>query len=396
MMDPLPVSRPKWEIFCQVVDNFGDIGVCWRLARDLARREQGAVRLWVDDWTVLARICPAAAGMDPAVGGTVDGVELRQWTPAFVASVPGEIVIEAFACELPPTQLEAMAAQAVAPVWINLEYLSAEDWVAGCHGLASPHPRLALVKHFFFPGFDANTGGLLREPELLARRERFVTQPQGRAAWRAARGLPVAADDGLVVSLFAYEQATVRALLRAWEQSARPVHVLVPVSLILPDVAAALDCAIPEVGARIERGALCVHVLPFTDQDGYDALLWACDLNFVRGEDSFVRAQWAARPFVWQIYPQTDTAHHDKLDAFLTRYLAGLPPAAADAQARFWRAWNDCADDGTTPAAAWPAFADALPVLAAHARVWCEAQAALPDLAFRLTKFCSHLRRGAG
>ena len=99
---------------------------------------------------------------------------------------------------------------------------------------------------------------------------------------------------------------------------------------------------------------------------------------------------------MWQIYPQADAAHHDKLDAFLTRYLAGLPPAAADAQARFWRAWNDCADDGATPAAAWPAFADALPVLAAHARAWCEAQAALPDLATRLTKFCSHIRDGAG
>ena len=116
----------------------------------------------------------------------------------------------------------------------------------------------------------------------------------------------------------------------------------------------------------------------------------------VRGEDSFVRAQWAARPFVWQIYPQTDTAHHDKLEAFLARYLVGLPPAAAAAQACFWRAWNDCADDGTTPAAAWPAFADALPVLAAHARAWCEVQAALPDLAHRLTKFCSHIQDGAG
>ena len=396
MMDPLPVSRPKWEIFCQVVDNFGDIGVCWRLARDLARREQGAVRLWVDDWAVLARICPAAAGVDPAMGGTVDGVEVRQWTPAFVASVPGEIVIEAFACELPPAQLEAMAAQAVAPVWINLEYLSAEDWVAGCHGLASPHPRLALVKHFFFPGFDANTGGLLREPELLARRDSFVTQPQGRAAWRAARGLPVAEDDGLVVSLFAYEQAAVRALLRAWEQSARPVHVLVPVSRILPDVAAALDCATLEVGARIERGALCVHVLPFTDQDGYDALLWACDLNFVRGEDSFVRAQWAARPFVWQIYPQADAAHHDKLEAFLVRYLQGLPVAEADALARFWRAWNGCAPDRASPAAAWPAFAAALPALDLHARRWCDAQAALPDLATALDAFCSHIAHAAG
>ena len=396
MMDSAPGPRPKWEIFCQVVDNFGDIGVCWRLARDLARRENVAVRLWVDDWAVLARICPAAAAMDPAVGGQVEGVDLRHWTPAFVASAPGEIVIEAFACELPPAQLEAMAAQAVAPVWINLEYLSAEDWVAGCHGLASPHPRLALVKHFFFPGFDANTGGLLREPDLLARRDRFLTQPPGRSAWRAARGLPVADDEGLVVSLFAYEQPAVRALLHMWEQSTRQVHVLVPVSRILPDVAAALGCAIPEVGTRIERGALCVHVLPFTDQDGYDELLWACDLNFVRGEDSFVRAQWAARPFVWQIYPQTDTAHHDKLEAFLARYLVGLPSAAAAAQACFWRAWNDCADDGTTPAAAWPAFADALPVLAAHARAWCEVQAALPDLAHRLTKFCSHIHDGAG
>ena len=392
MMDPLPVSRPKWEIFCQVVDNFGDIGVCWRLARDLARREQGAVRLWVDDWTVLARICPAAAGMDPAVGGTVDGVELRQWTPAFVASVPGEIVIEAFACELPPTQLEAMAAQAVAPVWINLEYLSAEDWVAGCHGLASPHPRLALVKHFFFPGFDANTGGLLREPELLARRERFVTQPQGRAAWRAARGLPVAEDDGLVVSLFAYEQAAVRALLRAWEQSARPVHVLVPVSRILPDVAAALDCAIPEVGARIERGALCVHVLPFTDQDGYDELLWACDLNFVRGEDSFVRAQWAGVPCVWQIYPQDDDAHFDKLEAFMARYLAGVAVREAEAFSAFWRAWNGRGD----PAAAWPAFAAALPELHRRAVRWCDDLARQSDLVSRLTKFCSHIRAAAG
>lgn len=392
MMDSASQARPKWEIFCQVVDNFGDIGVCWRLARDLAGREQGAVRLWVDDWAVLARICPAAAGIDPATGAKVEDVELRHWTPAFVPSAPGEIVIEAFACDLPPAQLEAMAAQAVAPVWINLEYLSAEDWVAGCHGLASPHPRLPLVKHFFFPGFDAITGGLIREADLLARRDRFISQPQGRAAWRAARGLPTARDGDLVVSLFAYEQPALDELFEVWERGSHPIHVLVPVSRILPDVAAALGGATLDVGSRIERGALSVQVLPFTDQAGYDELLWACDLNFVRGEDSLVRAQWAAHPFVWQIYPQAEAAHHDKLDAFLARYLAGLPQAAADAQACFWRAWNGCTEDGMTPAAAWPAFAAALPVLAAHAQVWCETQAGLPDLATRLTKFCSHIR----
>ena len=26
-----------WDMFCRVIDNYGDIGVCWRLAADLAR-----------------------------------------------------------------------------------------------------------------------------------------------------------------------------------------------------------------------------------------------------------------------------------------------------------------------------------------------------------------------
>jgi uncharacterized repeat protein (TIGR03837 family) len=396
MLESGTQGRPRWEIFCQVVDNFGDIGVCWRLARDLAQREHLPVRLWVDDWTVLARICPAVAGLDPACGAEVDGVSLRQWTAAFSASTPGEIVIEAFACELPGAQLEAMAAHCPPPVWINLEYLSAEDWVAGCHGLASPHPRLALTKYFFFPGFDAATGGLLREDALLARRDRFLCQPAGRAAWRGARGLPVRREDGLVVSLFAYEQAALGALFSAWAQERRPVHVLVPVSRVLPDVAAALGCALPEVGARIERGALSVHVLPFTDQAGYDTLLWASDLNFVRGEDSFVRAQWAAQPFVWQIYPQAEAAHHDKLEAFLARYLARLPGADAEALGAFWRVWNACADTPATAADAWPALRSALPALAAHARAWSDALAAQPDLASRLSRFCSHIESGPG
>ncbi len=396
-MTAIPASaRPRWEIFCQVVDNFGDIGVCWRLARDLARRGAAGVRLWVDDWDVLVRLCPAAAVADPGQGARVDGVELCHWTAAFVPRIPGEIVVEAFACELPPAQLEAMAALRPAPVWINLEYLSAEGWVAGCHGLASPHPRLPLVKHFFFPGFDLCTGGLLREADLLARRDRFIASPEGKAAWRAARGLPGAVEQGLVVSLFAYEQPALAELFRCWERAPGPIHVLVPVSRVLPDVTAALACAPLEVGACVRRGMLSVKVLPFTDQDGYDELLWGCDLNFVRGEDSFVRAQWAAQPFVWQIYPQADAAHHDKLDAFLALYGSGLPPLAADAVGDFWRAWNGCASPGETPVSTWRAFADALPALTTHARAWSEAQAGIPDLAERLTKFCSHLRGGPG
>jgi uncharacterized repeat protein (TIGR03837 family) len=70
-----------------------------------------------------------------------------------------------------------------------------------------------------------------------------------------------------------------------------------------------------------------LHVIPFIAQDDHDKLLWSCDINFVRGEDSSVRAQWAARPFVWHLYPQSEQAHLAKLRAFTDRYAVDWTPA---------------------------------------------------------------------
>ncbi|MFT3760162.1 MAG: elongation factor P maturation arginine rhamnosyltransferase EarP [Thauera sp.] len=381
-------SVPTWEIFCQVVDNFGDIGVCWRLAQDLAARTGAGVRLWVDDWAVLLRLCPAAEGIDPAVGGVIAGVELRQWTEPLPAAEAAGIVVEAFACELPDTHLQAMARRQPAPVWINLEYLSAEDWVAGCHGMASPHPRLPLTKHFFFPGFGRGTGGLLRERGLLERRDAFLSN---REEWLARRGVRPGAGE-TCVSLFAYEQPALPALLQAWMHGPRRTHLFVPEGRVLADVARAFGRGGLGAGDVVSEGALDLHVLPFTDQGGYDELLWACDLNFVRGEDSFVRAQWAGKPFVWHIYPQQDGAHFDKLEAFLACYTAGLALPEKAALGDFWQAWNGRGD----PAAAWPAFAAVFPALGRHAAAWGDSLAAQPDLGTRLVEFCSHSRAPAG
>ena len=323
--------------------------------------------------------------MDLKTAGVVEGVELRHWTQPFPEVEPGEVVIEAFACELPERHLQVMARQQPHPVWINLEYLSAEDWVAGCHAMSSPHPRLPLVKHFFFPGFEESTGGLVREADLLMCRDAF--RREKRAAWRARHGV-----EGVCVSLFAYEQPGLPALMQAWAESACALTVLVPESRVLGDVQRALGRPTLAVGERVRWGSLTVHILPFTDQQGYDEMLWACDLNFVRGEDSFVRAQWAGKPFVWQIYAQDEGAHFDKLDAFMARYVAGLDPQTAVALTRFWQAWNGHGE----PAVVWPAFAAALPEMDRHAAQWCERLAAQADLSSRLTKFCSHIRASAG
>ena len=369
----------RWDIFCAVVDNYGDIGVCWRLARQLANEHGLAVRLWVDDLRPLSRLCPAA---DPSQAlQHIDGVEVRHWSSPFPATNAADVVIEAFGCALPESTLNAMAARAQKPVWINLEYLSAEPWVEGCHGMASPHPRLPLSKHFFFPGFTPATGGLLREGDYDQRRANFDP-----ATFRTRLGLPTAQNGELTLSLFAYENPALPGVLEAWAKGREPVHCLVPEGRSLANVSQFFGVSASQSGDRFERGNLNVHVLPFLPQRDYDALLWLCDLNFVRGEDSFVRAQWAEKPLVWQIYPQVDAVHRLKLDAWLDHYLAALPHAAANATKNFWHAWNGDGD----PAEHWSAFRAALPSLQNLARPWAQKIALGGDLADRLLNFDTH------
>jgi uncharacterized repeat protein (TIGR03837 family) len=264
-------------------------------------------------------------------------------------------------------------------VWINLEYLSAEGWVADCHALPSPHPRLPRVEHFFFPGFDGRTGGILREADYAARRAAFSAE-----GFRASLGLPARAPGELCVSLFSYENAGLADLLDCWSRAEHPVTCLVPEGRALASLAPAFGAGRLEVGRRLGRGSLSVQVLPFVEQRRYDELLWACDLNFVRGEDSFVRAQWAERPFVWHIYCQDEGAHLQKLDAFLARFCAGLDAGSGSALADFWHAWNR--EQGV--ADAWPAFEAALPTLSEHAERWAVRLEAAGELASKLVQFC--------
>ncbi|MGE4438071.1 elongation factor P maturation arginine rhamnosyltransferase EarP [Achromobacter sp.] len=366
------------DIFCRVVDNYGDIGVCWRLARRLAHGHGWDVRLWVDDLASFARIQP---GIDPgAARQACQGVDVVRWSatpgPGLAAR---DVVIEAFACDPPDTFLDSMRQRH--PAWVNLEYLSAESWVESCHGLPSQRPD-GLVKHFFFPGFTPATGGLLREPGLSAERDAFQADPAAQEAF--LRGLGVA--DGLLslrrngartMSLFCYPGAPVDALARALAADTRPTLLLAPVG-VAPGLEAA--CALP--------GGPAVARLPFVAQPDFDRVLWCADLNFVRGEDSFVRAAWAARPLVWQIYPQAGNIHLEKLDAWLARYPAPAP--AAD----LIRAWNQ-ADAATAAEAALAAALEPGPWQAWNqaARDWDAAQAARPDLAESLAVFCAELAK---
>jgi uncharacterized repeat protein (TIGR03837 family) len=406
----------RCDIFCTVIDNFGDIGVCWRLARQLAAEQQWHVRLWVDDLASFARLCPT---LDPQRRTqTIAAVEIRHWRQNAGTAVNGaapaetprktpghagvgepddecpageddacaDIVIEAFACALPEPYLLRMAARARTarpPVWINLEYLSAEPWVTACHLQPSPHPRHpALRKTFFFPGLRPGTGGVLRERGLAQARRLWLAAAPARAQLWTSLGVPPPSAQAITVSLFAYENPALHTLMAAWRDGEQAVVCLIPQGRISVEAGRFFGMDTLAAGQRAQAGALTVHAIPFTEQDAYDRLLWACDLNFVRGEDSFVRAQWAERPFVWQIYPQTEAAHQPKLEAALECYAAALDASVRADLTAFWQDWND----GDAATLDWPRFWQHHGALLAHAPRWAAELAALGDLAGNLAE----------
>ena len=376
----------RCDIFCNVIDNYGDIGVCWRLARQLANEHGLSVRLWVDDLGSFARLCHEAD--DSAEKQQCRGVEVCLWRKAFPMVQPADLVIEAFACKLPQGYIEAMAAQQHKPVWINLEYLSAEDWVLSHHRLPSPHPSLPLTKYFFFPGFTPETGGLLLERDLLARRDAFQSNAGLQHVFWHSIGMERPSAETLKISLFAYENAGLAGLLEVWETGTQPVLCLIPEGRILAQAGQYFGNAAPRVGSDFARGNLRARVLPFVEQERYDELLWVCDVNFVRGEDSFVRAQWAGKPCIWQIYPQHDAVHLKKLDAFLALYCKHLGPSANIAVQGLWKAWNmEC---GAGPL--WPVFMAERGGIERHARHWAQ-QLDGNNLALNLLDFYREIGR---
>ena len=385
------MSQSRWDIFCSVVDNYGDVGVAWRLARQLAAEHGLAVRLLVDDQRALSRIISGIApGIELAHQNLVQGVELRRWASAHDADVTddgADVVVEAFGCGLPERYANAMARKIRPPAWIVLEYLSAESWVETHHGLPSPHPSLPLVRHFFFPGFTPATGGLLRERGLFARRDAFRSDPAAQAEFWRALGVAQASPAAIVVSLFCYRQAPLAALLDAWADGDDALICFVPEGVAAGALDRWTEGKVPHAGQSLTRGRLVIAGIPFLAQDDYDRLLWACDVNFVRGEDSFVRAQWAARPFVWNTYPQAENAHALKQDAFLARFCDGLAPEPGAALRSFSRAWNDRGGGEPDVGTLWPALAGARSALEKHARTWAQALAAQTDLGSALVKF---------
>jgi uncharacterized repeat protein (TIGR03837 family) len=361
----------KWDIFCHVIDNLGDLGICWRLGADLARRGH-QVRLWVDESSALDWMAP---GLHPAV-------QVIGWHAGYprAAGDPedlGDVVVAAFSCELDAATLASLGARARDGrpcLWINLEYLSAEGYSERTHGTAAPvlsGPATGAPRLAYYPGFTAATGGLLREPRLLEHQAAF-----DRAKWLARHGIDWNGET--LLSMFCYESPLLVRLIEDLAQGEHQTLLLVCAGRGAQAVRSVLAKA-PNTLQIMRIGNLTMHFLPPLPQTGYDRLLWSCDLNFVRGEDSLVRAIWAGQAFVWHIYPQQDMAHRTKLNALMERM------QAPQTLRHFTEHWNGL-DAGIDQALG---AGNPIPELAqwkAANRAWREALLKQTDLASQLIR----------
>ena len=370
--------KQRWDIFCKIVDNFGDIGVCWRLARQLQFEHGLQIRLWIDDLGAAKKII---SGLNIAESSQVcDKITILKWPNADKSadkadsnrkaeadfSKAAEVVIEAFACGLPPAYLAAMAKQK--SKWVNLEYLSAEPWVADFHAKPSPQDN-GLTRYFYFPGFTDATGGLIRESDSLGSH-----YDKSRSDMET-----------LKVSLFCYPHAPIRELLTAMAESNQQINCYVPANSILPQIADFFGEETIDVGDYFTREKLHLHILPFLSQVDYDALLRDCDINFVRGEDSWVRAIWAGKPFIWQPYFQDENTHIKKLNAFLDLFYADFDAKQVVCEAH--SAWVA----GQLSNKIWQSYLDSLTVINTFTCQQSKKLAKLDDLASKLVIFCNKL-----
>ena len=248
-----------YDIFCKIVDNFGDIGVCWRLAKQLQTEHGLQVRLWIDDLNIAKQLIPTLDITQQTQ--VIQNITIAAWLPDTTFDQAADVVIEAFGCELPPAYLALMQPETS---WVNLEYLSAEPWVEDFHARNSR--RGNLTRHFFFPGFTAATGGLLREHDIVKNNQQIASDQQLQHDFFQRLNLKNSAS--LKVSLFGYPHAPIHELLTAMADSNQPIDCYVPASSILPKIADFFGKQSIAAGEHLNYKNLSLHSLPFLSQDG--------------------------------------------------------------------------------------------------------------------------------
>ncbi|MDO4938060.1 MAG: elongation factor P maturation arginine rhamnosyltransferase EarP [Sutterellaceae bacterium] len=362
------------DMFCRVIDNFGDAGIAWRLAQSLTRENGWQVRLIIDDRKTLAAMVPEVKiDTEPQ---TVQSVAIDAWENALVGA-PADVVIELFSCFLPEDYEAAINAARNAetpknPVVLALDYLTAERYAEESNGLQSPHPRYGYPKTFLFPGFSEKTCGVIYEAVLADKVRSFK---ESKRKTEVLKSFGADANHPFTLFFFTYPQPVIEELAKALVDDKRPIQMLCAPGAATEKLISKLETLKDSDHIRVVR-------MPMVPQAEFDEVLMSCDAALVRGEDSTMRAQLLGVPLIWMLYPQEEDTHLVKLAAFSKIYTEALPCEAREA----WASVSEWINGKPDAQSAWSAWRDAFEGMVKGAKMWQETLLSRTSLTVRLTQ----------
>ena len=281
------------DIFCQVIDNYGDVGVAYRLAREFKRVHPNKKLRFVINQTEELNLIRRSEDIEIILYKDISKIENS-----------ADLIIESFGCEIPKEYMDKALKKS--KLIINLEYFSAEKWVDDFH-LQESFLGGNLKKYFFIPGLSKKSGGILLDNEFLERKKKVEANKE-----YYLEKFEIKEKYDLIGSVFSYEK-NFDSLIEELKKLDKKI-----ILLILSEKTQKNFIKYFDNGNNYDK--IKFVKLPFFTYDKYEELLALCDFNLVRGEDSFVRALLLGKPFLWHIYPQDENTHIKKLESFLEKY----------------------------------------------------------------------------
>lgn len=302
-------------VLCKVVDNFGDIGVVFRLCRALSELKKNLeIRLVVSNLDSFAKI---SKGIDSTkTFQEFRGWKVFDWNDSALCKKefsknPPEFILECFQCGRPEWLEELLfSPQFNLNVQIvNVEYLTAESWADDFHLLKSGTRSAKIKKINFMPGFTKKTGGLILDKNFMCclSEKKFALNLVKQNLDKKI--LSEDFSDSFKILIFSYP--------KNFDFLASAIKEFSFFKKIIVFVASGAGADSAKIS--LKKFKVDFVCLPFMQQEVWDAFLSLMDFSFVRGEDSFSRCCLLGNPFIWNIYPQEEEFHIVKLNAFLQK-----------------------------------------------------------------------------
>ncbi len=335
-------------ILCKVVDNYGDIGVCYRLTKaildyidDFPRLKDTRVLLVCNNLSSFSKIYPDInpekkysfvkyyktffTVFDWNIDQTTENWRIEN----FFENNPPHVILECFQCGR-PDWLENLLFDKLAPQSqiINLEYLTAEKYAEEFHCLQSLTRSSNVKKVNFMPGFTDKTGGLIQNRvffQLLQKHKSQTLFPRNKTSFK--------------ILFFTYDK-NIRFEIQALNKFSEYLknnnnnkfqNILVRDTSNIP--------SITKSRARFKKN-FSYEIAGFVPQEAFDLNLFSYDFLFIRGEDSLARACLIGIPFIWQAYPQSDNYQLVKVKALLEQMKPHFFPEDFVLLEKFWLLYN--------------------------------------------------------